>query len=375
MMVIRAFNMQQFEEDRFDKANKNLTSTLLFINRVMVVMMPVMMLVMNIVMITIIWVGAHQVADSTMQVGDMMAFMQYAMQILFAFLMLSMMFIILPRASVSGDRIAAVLDTEPLIKDPEEPRQFPAPFKGNIEFRKVNFRYPGAEEDVLHDVSFTAKPGQTTAFIGTTGSGKSTIVSLIPRFYEVSEGSILVDGIDIREVAQHDLHERIGFVPQKSNLFSGTIDSNLRYADENASDEELKLAADIAQASEFINSKPEGLQSEVSQGGMNVSGGQKQRLAIARALVKKAPIYIFDDSFSALDYKTDAALRKSLKENTGSSTLLIVTQRIATIKNAEQIIVLDEGRIVGMGTHHELMKDCEVYRGIALSQLSKEELA
>jgi ATP-binding cassette, subfamily B, multidrug efflux pump len=338
-------------------------------------MMPVMMLVMNIVMITIIWVGAHQVADSTMQVGDMMAFMQYAMQILFALLMLSMMFIILPRASVSGDRIAAVLDTEPLIKDPEEPRQFPAPFKGNIEFRKVNFRYPGAEEDVLHDVSFTAKPGQTTAFIGTTGSGKSTIVSLIPRFYEVSEGSILVDGIDIREVAQHDLHERIGFVPQKSNLFSGTIDSNLRYADENASDEELKLAADIAQASEFINSKPEGLQSEVSQGGMNVSGGQKQRLAIARALVKKAPIYIFDDSFSALDYKTDAALRKSLKENTGSSTLLIVTQRIATIKNAEQIIVLDEGRIVGMGTHHELMKDCEVYRGIALSQLSKEELA
>ncbi|HTX92999.1 MAG TPA: ABC transporter ATP-binding protein [Anaerolineales bacterium] len=375
MMVIRAFNMQKSEENRFDKANQDLTGTLLFINRVMVVMMPVMMLVMNLVMITIIWVGAHQVADSSIQVGDMMAFMQYAMQILFAFLMLSMMFIILPRASVSGDRIAAVLDTEPHIKDPEEPRQFPAGAKGNIEFRNVNFRYPGAEEDVLHDINFTAKPGQTTAFIGTTGSGKSTIVSLIPRFYEVSEGAVLVDGIDIRDVAQHDLHERIGFVPQKSSLFSGTIESNLRYADENASDDELKLAADIAQASEFISSKPEGLQSEVAQGGMNLSGGQKQRMAIARALVKKAPIYIFDDSFSALDYKTDAALRKSLKEHTGSSTLLIVTQRIATIKNAEQIIVLDEGRIVGKGTHQELMKDCEVYRGIALSQLSKEELA
>jgi ATP-binding cassette subfamily B protein len=375
MMVIRAFNMQQFEEDRFDKANKNLTSTLLFINRVMVVMMPVMMMVMNIVMLTIIWVGSHQVANSTIQVGDMMAFMQYAMQILFAFLMLSMMFIILPRASVSGDRIAAVLDTEPSIKDPEDPRLFPTPFKGNIEFRNVNFRYPGAEEDVLHDISFTAKPGQTTAFIGTTGSGKSSIVSLIPRFYDVTEGTVYVDGTDIREVAQHDLHDRIGYVPQKSNLFSGTIESNLRYADEEASDDELTLAADIAQASEFIDSKPEGLQSEVAQGGMNVSGGQKQRLAIARALVKKAPIYIFDDSFSALDYKTDAALRKALKEYTGSSTLLIVTQRIATIKNAEQIIVLDEGHIVGKGRHHELMKDCEVYRGIALSQLSKEELA
>jgi ATP-binding cassette, subfamily B, multidrug efflux pump len=375
MMVIRAFNMQKFEEDRFDKANKNLTSTLLFINRVMVVMMPVMMMVMNIVMLAIIWVGSHQVANATIQVGDMMAFMQYAMQILFAFLMLSMMFIILPRASVSGDRIAAVLDTEPVIKDPQDPRQFPEPFKGTIEFRDVDFSYPGAEEDVLHDITFTAQPGQTTAFIGTTGSGKSSIVSLIPRFYEVSKGAIYVDGIDIREVSQHDLRDRIGFVPQKSNLFSGTIESNLRYADENASDDELKLAADIAQASEFIDSKPEGLQSEVAQGGMNVSGGQKQRLAIARALVKQAPIYIFDDSFSALDYKTDAALRKALKLYTGSSTFLIVTQRIATIKNAEQIIVLDEGRIVGKGTHHELMKDCEVYRGIALSQLSKEELA
>jgi ATP-binding cassette, subfamily B, multidrug efflux pump len=375
MMVIRAFNMQESEEQRFDKANKDLTGTLLFVNRVMVVMMPVMMMVMNVVMVTIIWVGAHQVAASTIQVGDMMAFMQYAMQILMAFLMLSMMFIILPRASVSADRIAEVLDTEPVIKDSPTPRQFPAPFKGTVEFRDVSFRYPSAEEDVLHSISFTALPGQTTAFIGTTGSGKSTIVSLIPRFYEVTEGAVSIDGIDIREVSQHDLRNRIGYVPQKSNLFSGTIESNLSYADEKASEETLRQAADIAQASEFINSKPEGLQTEISQGGMNVSGGQKQRLAIGRALVKQAPIYIFDDSFSALDYKTDSALRKALKEHTGSSTLLIVTQRIATIKNAEQIIVLDEGCIVGKGTHHELMKDCEVYRGIALSQLSKEELA
>ncbi len=322
MMVIRAFNMQRFEEDRFDKANKDLTSTLLFINRIMVVMMPLMMLVMNGVMLLILWVGSHQVAQSTMQVGDMMAFMQYAMQILFAFLMLSMMFIILPRASVSGDRIAAVLETEPLIKDPPVPQKFPEPFKGTIEFRDVTFRYPGAEEDVLHDISFTARPGQTTAFIGTTGSGKSTIVSLIPRFYEVTSGEVCVDGMDIRQVAQHDLRDRIGFVPQKSNLFSGTIESNLAYADENASDEDLQLAAKIAQASEFIQANEAGMQAEVSQGGVNVSGGQKQRLAIARALVKKAPIYIFDDSFSALDYKTDAALRKALKEHTGASTLL-----------------------------------------------------
>jgi len=333
------------------------------------------MMIMNGVVVLIIWVGSHQVANATMQVGDMMAFMQYALQILFAFMMLSMMFIILPRASVSGDRISEVLETEPLIRDLPDPRQFPEPFKGTIEFRDVSFHYPGAEEDALHNITFTAQPGQTTAFIGTTGSGKSTIVSLIPRFYEVSNGAIQVDGVDIREVGQHELRDRIGFVPQKSNLFSGTIESNLLYGDENATDEELKLAADIAQAGEFINSKPEGMQAEVAQGGMNVSGGQKQRLAIARALVKKAPIYIFDDSFSALDYKTDAALRKALKANTGSSTLLIVTQRIATIKNAEQIIVLDDGRIVGKGTHQELMKDCEVYRGIALSQLSKEELA
>ncbi len=375
MMVIRAFNMQGFEETRFDKANKDLTSNSLFINRVMVVMMPVMMLVMNGVTLLIIWVGAHQVAESSMQVGDMMAFMQYAMQIVFAFLMLAMMFIILPRASVSGDRIADVLETEPIINDPQSPSQFTEPFTGTVEFRNVCFRYPGAEEDVLHNISFTALPGQTTALIGTTGSGKSTIVSLIPRFYDVTDGAVYVDGTDIRQVTQFDLREKIGYVPQKGTLFSGTIASNLQYGDENASEEELMSAAATAQATEFISTNPEGIQTEVAQGGMNVSGGQKQRLAIARALVKKAPIYIFDDSFSALDFKTDAALRKSLKENTGSSTMMIVTQRIATIKNAEQIIVMDEGNIVGKGSHAELMKDCEIYRGIALSQLSKEELA
>jgi ATP-binding cassette, subfamily B, multidrug efflux pump len=305
----------------------------------------------------------------------MIAFMQYAIQIVFSFLMLSMMFIIIPRAAVSADRIADVLETEPHIKDPEEPKHFSASFKGEIEFHNVNFRYPGAEEDVLHDISFTSRPGQTTAFIGTTGSGKSTIVNLIPRFYEVTGGSITLDGVDIRQVTQHELREKIGFVPQKSNLFSGTIESNLLYADENATNEELKLAADISQSTEFISEKPEGMQTEIAQGGMNVSGGQKQRLSIARALVKKASIYIFDDSFSALDFKTDAALRRALKENTGSSTLLIVTQRIATVINAEQIIVLDEGKVVGQGNHEELMESCEVYQGIALSQLSKEELA
>jgi ATP-binding cassette subfamily B protein len=375
MMVIRAFNMQPFEETRFDQANRDLTSVNLFVNRVMVVMMPVIMLIMNGLTLAIIWVGSHQVAQSQMQVGDMMAFMQYAIQIVFSFLMMSMMFIMLPRAAVSADRIADVLETEPVINDPQEPKKFPEPFEGTVEFRDVSFRYPGAEEDVLHDISFTARPGETTAFIGTTGSGKSTIVSLIPRFYEVSGGSILVDGLDIREITQHDLRDKIGYVPQKSNLFSGTVDSNLRYADENAEEDTLKQAADIAQATEFISTMPEGMQAEIAQGGMNVSGGQKQRLSIARALVKQAPIYVFDDSFSALDFKTDSALRRALKEHTGSSTLFIVTQRIATIKNAEQIIVLDEGKIVGKGTHQELMKDCEVYQGIALSQLSKEELA
>ena len=375
MMVIRAFNMQGFEENRFDKANKDLTSTSLFINRIIVIMMPLMMLVMNGLSLLIIWIGAHQVAQSTMQVGDMMAFLQYAMQIVMAFLILSMMFIILPRASVSAGRIADVLDTEPSIKDPEDPKQFNEPFVGTIEFRNVSFGYPGALEDVLHDITFTSKPGQTTAFLGSTGSGKSTIVNLIPRFYDVTEGAIYLDNTDIREVTQHDLRNKIGYIPQKGMLFSGTIESNLLYADENASADTLKEAADISQASEFIFSEREGMEAEISQGGSNVSGGQKQRLSIARALVRKPPIYIFDDSFSALDFKTDAALRKSLKEKTGSSTVLIVTQRVSTIKNAEQIIVLHEGRIVGKGIHRELMESCEVYRDIALSQLSKEELS
>jgi ATP-binding cassette subfamily B protein len=367
--------MQTFEEGRFDQANRNLTSTMLFVNRIMVVMMPAMMLVMNFTTVLILWVGSHAVANMQMQVGDMMAFMQYAMLILFSFLMLSMMFIIIPRASVSGDRVADVLETEPSIKDPELPAQFAEPFRGAIEFRNVNFRYPDAEEDILHNISFTALPGQTTAFMGTTGSGKSTIVSLIPRFYEVMDGGIYIDGVDIREVTQSDLRSRIGYVPQKSSLFSGTIESNLLFADDQASQQALELALDIAQASEFVEQRENGIQAEIAQGGLNVSGGQKQRLAIARALVKQPPIYIFDDSFSALDYRTDSALRKALKEQTGSSTVLVVTQRIATIKNAEQIIVLDEGRIVGKGRHKELMQDCDVYRTIAMSQLSTEELA
>lgn len=375
MMVIRAFNMQKFEEKRFDKANDDLTAVNLFINRVMVIMMPLMMLIMNVLMVAIVWFGSIQVAEANMQVGDMMAFMQYAMQIVMAFLMLSMLFIILPRASVSADRIAEVLDTEIHIHDTGEPVKFVEPFRGVIEFRNVSFRYPGADEDVLHNVSFTAQPGQTTAFIGSTGSGKSTIISLLPRFYEVTKGAILVDGIDIRNVTQHDLREKIGYVPQKGSLFSGTIESNLLYADKNASPEMLESAIAIAQAAEFVASKPEGLTAEISQGGSNISGGQKQRLSIARALVKKPPIYILDDSFSALDFKTDAALRRAFRERAANSTLLIVTQRVSTIKNAEQIIVLDEGRIVGMGTHRELMESCEQYREIAMSQLTQEELA
>lgn len=375
MMVIRAFNTQGFEEARFDRANRDLTDTSLYVNRVLALMMPFMMLIMNGVTVLIIWVGAHQVAESQMQIGNMIAFMQYAIQIVMAFLFISFMFIILPRASVSADRIADVLEIEPAIQDPKTPKRFPAPFKPTVEFRNVAFRYPGAEEDVLHHISFTAQPGQTTAFIGSTGSGKSTLINLIPRFYDVTGGSILIDGVDIREITQHELREKIGYIPQKGNLFSGTIETNLRYADENASEEELTLAADIAQASNFIDDKPEKLATEISQGGTNVSGGQRQRLSIARALVKHAPIYIFDDSFSALDFKTDVALRKALKENTGDSTMLIVAQRISTIKTADQIVVLDEGRIVGIGTHDELMEDCETYREIALSQLSLEELA
>ena len=375
MMVIRAFNKQDDEEKRFDSANRDLTDTSLFIARVMVTMMPIMMILMNGLSVGIIWVGAHQVAEANIQVGDMMAFLQYAMQIVFAFLMMSMMFIFLPRAAVSGGRIADVLDTDLLIRDPEEPKEFKEPLENKIEFRDVSFRYPGALEDVLHDISFTARPGETTAIIGSTGCGKSTVVNLIPRFHDVTEGAIYLDGTDIREVRQHDLRDKIGYVPQRGMLFSGTIESNLRYADENASDEVLMEAADIAQASEFIFEKPEGFEAEIAQAGTNVSGGQKQRLSIARALVKKPPIYIFDDSFSALDFKTDSTLRRELKRKTGDSTVLIVTQRVATVKNADQIIVLDEGRVVGQGTHYELMQDCETYQEIARSQLSEEELS
>jgi ATP-binding cassette subfamily B protein len=375
MMVIRAFNTQKFEEDRFDRANIDLTKTNLFINRVMVSMMPVMMLMMNGLSLLIIWIGAHQVAQSKMQVGDMMAFLQYAMLIVMAFLMMSIMFIMVPRASVSAGRVADVLETESTIDDPQDAKHFDNSTNGVVEFRNVSFRYPGAEEDVLCDINFTTKPGQTTAFIGPTGSGKSTLVNLILRFYDISEGQILVDGIDIREVKQYDLRDKIGYVPQKSVLFSGTIESNLRYADENASEEKLKTAAKAAQALDFIDEKPDGFNTEISQGGKNVSGGQNQRLSIARALVKDPEILILDDCFSALDFKTDAALRKALKSYSGQSTIFIIAQRVGTVMNAEQIIVLDDGKIVGKGTHKELMEYCDTYKEIALSQLSKEELA
>lgn len=375
IMVIRAFNTQQFEAERFDKANTDLTDNSLFVNRIMVVLMPIMMLIMNGLSVLIIWVGAHQVANSALQVGDMMAFMQYAMQVVFSFLMLSMMFIILPRASVSAARVADVLAVEPTIVDPKEPKTFDTKTNGLVEFRDVSFRYPNAEEDVIYGISFTAKPGETTAIIGSTGSGKSTVINLIPRFFDVTGGSILVDGVDIREVRQSELREKIGYVPQRGMLFSGTIESNLRYADESADIDTLNKAISIAQAEEFVNTTEDGLQTEISQGGTNVSGGQKQRLAIARALVKQPPIYIFDDALSALDFKTDSALRRALKKETGKSTMIIVTQRVSTIKTAEQIIVIDEGKIVGKGTHQQLMKNCETYREIATSQLSKEELA
>lgn len=375
MMVIRAFNKEEDEGRRFDSANRDLTDTSLFVARVMVTMMPIMMLLMNALTLAIIWVGSHQVAEATIQVGDMMAFMQYAMQIVMAFLMMSMMFIFLPRAAVSGDRIADVLETDIVIRDPDQPKEFPLPFKGKIEFKDVSFRYPDAEDDVVHNISFEALPGQTTAFIGSTGCGKSTVINLIPRFYDVTQGKILVDGVDVRDVRQSDLRDKIGFVPQKGTLFSGTIESNLLYADPEANQEILKEALDIAQASEFVFDSEEGLAADISQGGTNVSGGQKQRLSIARALVKKPPIYIFDDSFSALDFKTDSTLRSQLKKKTGDSTVLIVTQRVATVKNADQIIVLDKGRVVGKGTHKDLMQTCETYQEIASSQLSKEELA
>ena len=374
MMVIRAFGTQRHEEERFDQANEDLTRVNLFVNRVMAFMMPSMMFIMNAITLVIVWVGAQQIDQSAMQVGDMMAFMQYAMQIIMAFLMITMMFILVPRAAVSADRIAEVLETEPTVKDPQAPKHFGGRAKGRVEFRNVSFRYHNAEDDVLQNISFTAQPGQTTAFIGSTGSGKSTLINLIPRFYDVTEGQILIDGIDVRELSQQELRDNIGYVPQKGVLFSGDIASNLRFGDENAEENKLTSAADIAQATEFIQHMPNGLDTSISQGGTNVSGGQKQRLSIARALVKQAPIYIFDDSFSALDFKTDAALRSALKKHTGESTVLIVAQRVSTIMNAEQIVVMDDGKVAGIGTHRELLKNCKTYREIAASQLSKEEL-
>ncbi len=374
LMVVRAFNREDHEERRFDRANIDLTRVSLFINRVMVILFPFMMLLMNAVSVLIIWTGAHQVADAQMQVGDMMAFMAYAIQVVMAFMMMTMMFIFLPRSFVSAHRIAEVLEMEPTVKDPPHPKSFPEPFRGEIEFRHVYFRYPGAEEDVLHDISFVARPGQVTAIIGTTGSGKSTLVNLIPRFYDVTDGAILIDGVDIREVRQADLRARIGYVPQRGVLFSGTVADNLRLGDEAAPEEVLRQAVTVAQAADFVFTRPEGLQAEIAQAGANVSGGQKQRLTIARALVKRAPIYIFDDSFSALDFKTEAALRRALLDVARDSTIIIVTQRVAPIRHADQIIVLDEGRIVGKGTHEDLIATNEVYREIALTQLGEEAL-
>ena len=373
MLVIRAFNTEKFEEKRFEEANRDLMKVNLFVNRVMTFMMPAMMLLMNIISVLVIWVGSHRVGEGALQVGDMMAFMQYTMQIIMSFLFISMMFIMIPRASVSAKRISEVLETELSIIDGHETKTAEDTV-GLIEFKDVTFTYPGAEEAVLHNVSFIAKPGETTAFIGATGSGKSTLINLIPRFYDVTGGQILLDGVDIRKMKEHDLREQIGYVPQKGILFSGTIESNLRYGKKDATEAEVLEATTIAQAKEFIDLKPEGLDTDIAQGGSNVSGGQKQRLSIARALVKKPQIYIFDDSFSALDFKTDAKLRAEIKENVKEATVLLVAQRISTIMHAEQIIVLDEGFVVGKGTHKELLETCEVYKEIALSQLSKEEL-
>ncbi|MBN2618392.1 MAG: ABC transporter ATP-binding protein [Spirochaetales bacterium] len=373
LLVVRAFNRQKFEENRFDSVNKDLTATNLFISRTMVTLMPVIMLIMNGLSIAIIWVGSKQVSLGYMQVGDMMAFIQYAMQIVMSFMMLSMVFIFLPRASVSGKRIIEVLETESSIKDKKTTTPLPDKIKGEIEFTDVTFKYPGGEVDALSTISFIAKPGTTTAFIGSTGSGKSTIVNLIPRFYDVTSGQITLDGIDIRDLDQKTLRSTIGFVPQKNVLFSGTIESNLKYGNKNATKNDLERIVKVSQAHEFIKQKDEGFNFPISQDGTNVSGGQRQRLAISRALMKDASIYVFDDSFSALDFKTDATLRRELKDSIGGKTVIIVAQRVATIMNAEQIIVLDDGKIVGQGTHKELLQTCKEYIEIANSQLGLQE--
>lgn len=373
MLVVRAFGNEAHEELRFDKANRDLMETNRFVQRVMSALMPAMMLGMNLLSVIIVWVGGHAIAESTLQIGDMMAFIQYAMQIIMAFLMIAMLFVLLPRASVSAARIREVLDAPLSVTDPEKPQELPEP-KGLVEFHDVSFRYGGADSDVLKHISFTAKPGETTAFIGATGSGKSTLVNLVPRFYDATQGSITIDGVDVRQLSQHRLRELIGYVPQKGMLFTGTVASNLRYGKEDADGEELQKALETAQAADFVGELEKGVEAYISQGGANVSGGQRQRLSIARALIKKAPIYIFDDSFSALDFKTDAALRKALAKDTQGATVLLVAQRVSTILHAQQIIVLDEGRMVGKGTHKELLRTCPQYREIAESQLQKEEL-
>lgn len=374
LSVIRAFSTEKHEEERFDKANRDLTKTNLFVNRAMTFMMPVMMVVMNAISVLIVWTGAHGINDGQMQVGDMMAFIQYTMQIIMGFLMLCMISVMLPRAVVAAERVDEVLTSKTIIKDPEQPKHLPKKTEGVLKFNHVAFKYPGADEDVLEDIDFTAHPGQTTAIIGSTGSGKSTLVNLIPRFYDVTEGSITLDGIDIREMTQQELRSKLGYVPQKGVLFSGTIGSNIMFGNPDGNEQDMEEAAKIAQATEFIDTKSKKYDSTISQGGGNVSGGQKQRLSIARAIAKHPKLFIFDDSFSALDYKTDVALRKALKEKTSDSTVLIVAQRISTILHAEQIIVLDDGKIAGVGTHQELLKNCEVYQQIAASQLSEAEL-
>ena len=373
-MVIRAFSTEKHEEERFEEANKILTKTNLFVNTAMTFMMPAMMLIMNGISVLIVYKGAYGIDSGAMQVGDLMAFIQYTMMIIMSFLMITIISIMIPRASVSGARINEILETEVTIKDAENTKTPLKEKAGVVTFEDVSFSYPDAEERVLSHITFTAEKGKTTAIIGSTGSGKSTLVNLIPRFFDVTEGAITVDGVDVRQLPQKLLREKIGYIPQKGILFSGTIDSNLRYGKEEATEQEIKKAAEIAQAIDFINEKEEGFDSPIAQGGTNVSGGQKQRLSIARAIAKNPEIYIFDDSFSALDYKTDVVLRRALKTETKDATTIIVAQRISTILHADQIIVLDEGHIVGKGTHKELLSSCEVYKQIALSQLSEKEL-